>query len=372
MEQGISIIIPTKGRFDYVKEMVLSLVLAVKHSHEPVQIIIVDASSEKEAEHIKILCEENCIDYFHLVESASEARNFGIKQAKFPIILFVDSDCKVDLKIFEEHLKGYNNINIGGCAGITEFVGEKTTASTMTEMMPFMNPFNSAKNVEYVGWGPTSNISFRRDILNKVNGFSSFLPPKEGGEDVDLGYRIQQLGYKIKCNPNAIVYHSRNALRGWRGLLERSFRWGRAESYLLSSHPNHTFLDIPKSPLFFWSFFVITFIVSFITHSFILILIPFLFVFLFTFFLTIFTFLQVSNKNSKKCFIYMFISIIMNFIYETGLIFECIYRRKINLMFYSFIYEQKQFYDRWYEGKIKTWSYVISFLILFVILAYLF
>ena len=371
MEQGISVIVPTKGRIDYVRDALLSLVIATKHSPEPVQIIIVDDSSEKDAEVIKTLCENHGVDYFYHRGGVSDARNFGISQAKFPIVFFIDSDCKVSTHIFGEHLKSYSNENIGGCLGITEFVGAKTKASDITEMMPFMHPFKFAKSMEYAPWGPCTNISFRKDILNEVKGFNSFIPPKEGGEDVDLGYRICQLGYKIKCNPNAAVSHSREALRGWSGLIERAFRWGRAEVHLLSQHSENSFFDVPKSTLLFGVLLMVSLFKSFTTHTPIPLLLPFLWISIVTLIQGFCIFYQETSKSSWRELIYSFVSTIVNFVFELGMIVECLYRRKFKLLLFTFIYEERQLYDRWYQGKMKTWSFVISFLILYAIYNFL-
>jgi len=367
MGQGMSVVVPAKGRVDYVRGMLLSLVTAREHSQEPVQIIIVDDSSEGEARTIMGLCKNHNAEYFYHRGGVSDKRNFGIGQAKFPIVLFIDSDCKVDIRIFEEHLKCYNNENIGGCVGITEFVGKKTMASNVTEGMPFLSPSQFANQMEYAPWGPCTNISFRKYVLNRVEGFASFLPPKEGGEDVDLGYRVQQLGYKIKCNPNAIVFHLREALRGWSGLIERAFRWGRAEAHLLSRHRANSYFDIPKLTVLFGILLVASLYKGLATHSFSLIFLPFLWlptVVLIQGFLTSY---PETSQGSWKAPIYSSISVIIDFIYELGTIIECLYRTKLSLLPLTFIYEERQLHDRWRQGMIKTWSLVISFLIWYVL-----
>ncbi|MBT9166887.1 MAG: putative mycofactocin biosynthesis glycosyltransferase MftF [Syntrophomonadaceae bacterium] len=365
--QGISIVVPTKGRVDYVREMLLGLATAKEHSREPSQIIIVDDSSEKESELIKTLCENYGAEYIYHRNGVSGKRNFGISKAIHPIVLFVDSDCKADVHIFEEHLKCYSDETIGGCVGITEFVGSGTLASNITERMPFMSPSQFASHMEYAPWGPCTNISFRRDILNEVEGFSSFLPPKEGGEDVDLGYRVQQLGYKIRCNPNAIVSHPREALRGWGGLIERAFRWGRAETHLLSRHRANSYFDIPKLTLLFGILLVASLYKGLATHSFSLIFLPFLWlptVALVQGFLGSY---PQTLRGSWKEPIYSSISVVIDFIFELGTIFECLYRAKFSLLPLTFIYEERQLYDRWRQGMIKTWSLVISFLIWYIL-----
>lgn len=366
-KKGVSVVVPTKGRIEYVKETVLSLVIATEHSPELVQIIIVDDSSESDARIIKALCEAHGADYFYCRGSVSDKRNFGIAQAKFPIVLFVDSDCKVDAHIFEEHLKCYNNDGIGSCLGVTEFVGKKTVVSTIiTEKMPFTSPHQFAKYMEYAPWGPCTNISFRRDVLNQVKGFVSFLPPKEGSEDVDLGYRIRQIGYKIKCNPNAVVSHPREAFGGWSGLIERAFRWGRAEAHLLSKHRENSYLDVPKSTLLFGIILVASFCIGVTTHAFSIIFLPFLWFLIAILFQCFLALAKEHQRASWKEAISSFTSIIVDSIFELGTIVECLYRGKLQLLPLKFIYEEGQLHNRWHRGMIKIWSFVIAFLILYV------
>jgi cellulose synthase/poly-beta-1,6-N-acetylglucosamine synthase-like glycosyltransferase len=200
-----------------------------------------------------------------------------------------------------------------------------------------------------------------------VKGFASFLQPKEGGEDVDLGYRIQQKGYKIRCNSNAVVFHPREALRGWSGLIERAFRWGRAEAHLLSRHREKSFFDIPKSALLFSILLITCLFKSLITHTSLLILLPFLWILIVAFVQSFFTFYREATKGSWKRFIYTLISVMVDFVFELGTIVESLYRRRLKLLPFTFIYEERQLDDRWHQGKIKTWSFVISFLILYVL-----
>lgn len=369
MKEGISVVVPTKGRINYVREMFLSLLIATEHSPEPVQIIIVDDSSESDAKIIKALCETHGAEYFYCRGGVSDKRNFGIGRAKFPIVLFVDSDCKVDAHIFEEHRKCYSNESIGGCLGITEFVGKKTMVSTIiTEKMPFTPPHQFAKYMEYAPWGPCTNISFRKDILNEVKGFVSFLPPKEGSEDVDLGYRIRQLGYKIKCNPNAVVSHPREAFGGWSGLIERAFRWGRAEAHLLSKHRENSYLDVPKSTLLFGILLMVGLYESFATRTLSWIFLPFLWFLIVALIQSFFVSYQGALKGSWKEILPSFMSIIVDSIFELGTTIECLLQRKLSLLPRKFIYEEGQLHYRWYQGRIKTWSFVISVLILYILL----
>jgi len=57
--------------------------------------------------------------------------------------------------------------------------------------------------IEYV---VTANASLRKYILEKIGGFDESFP-FPGGEDPDLCFRIDKMGYRFLYNPNAVVYH---------------------------------------------------------------------------------------------------------------------------------------------------------------------
>jgi len=365
MEQGISIVVPTKSRVGYLEQLLMSLEVAKERITKPVQIVIVDDSSKKEAKLIKTLCGSHGGEYFYHHGGLSNKRNFGVTQADFPFILFVDSDCWVHPDALEEHLKSYTDESIGGCLGITEFKGDRRNIWNVVEKMPFLHPYQFAKHWEYVSWGPCTNISFRKKVLDDVGGFANILPPKEGGEDVDLGYRVQGMGYKIKCNSIAIAYHTRETWSSWVALIERAFRWGRAEYYLLTRHQKSSYYEIPKPVLLFGILLIISLYGSFRAHILSLILFPFLW-------LLIAILIQgflVSYRRRPGSFwkeaIYSSLSIMVDFIFELGMIIECLRHGKMRLMPLKFVYVEGQLYGRWQWGVIKTWSFVISFLILY-------
>lgn len=366
--QGISVIVPTKGRTEYVKEILLTLAAAREHCSESAQIIVVDDSSENEARQIKTICETWGAEYFYHRGGVSHKRNFGISQARFPVVLFVDSDCNVDTDILSEHRKCYSDDNIGGCLGLTEFSGEKTMVSeAVTENIPIMSPHQFANHMEYAPWGPCTNISFRRDVLEQVQGFASFLPPKEGSEDVDIGYRIRQLGYKIKCNPNAVVSHPRKALGKWNSLIERAFRWGRAEAYLLSRHSKSSYLDAPKSAIVFGTSLVTGVCMGVLGQTFSFALLSLLWYVTVIVFQCFVAFYSELRRSSRQEAIYSSISVIVDSVFEIGTIAECFYQRRLRLIPFKFIYDEGQLGGRWRRSIVRIWSFVTAFIVIFVV-----
>lgn len=368
---GLSVIIPVKGRSNHLEKLLKSIMEAKKCAFEPIEVIVIDSSDKVMQLEIKKLCNMFQAKYYYLQKGVSDARNCGINIAGYSIIFFVDSDCEVDPNIFNEHLKCYKNKNVGGCAGLTEFVGERTWLWNVIEKMPFLLPFQWAKSKSCVLWAPCSNISFRKDILEMVNGFESMLPPKESGEDVDLGYRVTSLGYKISCNSDAIVYHTRETWIKISQLIERTFRYGRGEYCLMEKHPQNTFLDIPKTSIILF-IILIPFVYKTVTGNILLCtVIPIIWL-LVVFFVQSMFFLEYHHMEyRKKELIYIYFSLLLDFIFELGTIFESIKKCNFKLLFHRFIYIEDQLIGRWHWGIIRIWSLIISSIALFVVFAVL-
>lgn len=366
---SISVIIPVRGRVNYLEKLLKSITRAKKCTSDSIELIVVDSSDKKIRLEIEALCKKFQANYHYLQKGVSEARNYGISIAKFSIILFVDSDCEVDCNIFNEHLKCYNNEEIGGCLGLTEFVGKKRWLWKVIQKMPFLQPFKWAKWKDYVPWGPCTNISFRRDILKKVNGFASMLPPKESGEDVDMGYRITALEYKICCNANAKVSHTRETWAKLSQFIERTFRFGRGEYYLMKKHPENTFLDAPKNSLLF-IILLILFTYQALINNILLLTIPFIWLLAVILAQSILALKCRLIGSNWKDIGYVYVSLLFDFLFELGTIIECARKGDLKFLPHRYIYIEDQLLGRWHWGVIKMWSFIISLLCLFILLLF--
>ncbi|HEW91548.1 MAG TPA: glycosyltransferase [Thermotogaceae bacterium] len=368
MVMGVSVIIPVKGRANYLENLLKSIAEAKRYTLDQIEIIVVDSSDKKTCSEIEAICNKFGASYHHLQKGVSDARNYGIRIAKCPIILFVDSDCEVDRNIFNEHLKCYQTEEIGGCAGVTEFVGKRTWLWNVIEKMPFLQPFQWAKWKSHVTWAPCTNISFRKDVLERVNGFQSILPPKESGEDVDLGYRITSLGYKICCNSNAKVYHTHETWSKLSQFIERTFRFGRGEYHLMKKHPENTFLDIPKNSFMFIALAVCFVCYAFIKSNLLYVIIPFVWLPIVILVQSVLALKQSLINGDRHDIGYVYVSSLFEILFELGTIVECLRKRDLKFLFRRFIYAEDQLFGRWYWGIIKMWSFIITLFIIFLFL----
>lgn len=367
---GLSVVIPVKGRPYYLEKLLKSIEEAKKSTDYPIEVIVVDGSQKETKLATESLCKRFQARYYYQQGSVSYARNYGTKIAKFSIVFFIDSDCEVESNLFNEHVKCYADKQIGGCVGLTEFRGRKTWLWSIIEKMPFLQPFQWALWKNYVSWGPCTNISFRKEILEKANGFESIMGTKEGGEDVDIGYRINSLGYKIFCNPNAKVYHTRETWAKLPQFIERTFRFGRAEYHLMKKHPENIFLDVPKNSLIF-SFLVVLFMCKvFINSTLLYITIPFIWLLIAIFIQSLLSLKGRLVKGDWKDIAPIYFAMLFDLLFEFGTVIECARKGDLKLLPYRFIYTEDQLLSRWYWGVIKIWSLIASLLALFIALLF--
>jgi GT2 family glycosyltransferase len=162
------------------------------------EILVVDASEgnlydiKKEFPSVRWI-------YFHNKKNKKiaipEQRNLGLKKAKGNIITFIDGNCVPDKNWLIELTKPINDETESIVAGSIKSIGGKTIWDVGEERM------NSKK---YLDKAPIINIAFKKEIIKKVGFFDEKF---NYGSDGDFTWRATDLGYKIRYNKDAIIYH---------------------------------------------------------------------------------------------------------------------------------------------------------------------
>jgi len=372
IQYDISVIIPTHGRIQLLEALFISLNKALNEFKCQVEILIIDSSKQEDSKKIESLCEQYEAKYIKGSINVREKRNLGIREAGGEIILFVDSDCEVTERLFEEHLKMYNELDTAGILGVTEFVGKETTTWKIVQRTKFLDAFSFAKTlasyVKSAPWGTCTNLSLKKEILEKVRGFDTNFPFRLGGDDTDLGIRINKAGYKIKMNPNAIVYHTRETWSKFSAVLKRVFRWGRTDYYVFyRKHRDKLSSAFPKPIAIFTFLLIFSFIKGCMSNLLLYLSLPFIWLLLFLFlnaFLKI-----VSSKDSLKNIHLEMLSQFLHFLFDFGTIFESIKNQSILAFFKAPLDDPRQVIVLWSEKVWEVWSIMFgTFLILLILL----
>lgn len=359
---GFSIVIATKGRVKLLEDLLVSVTEARSNFDGPSEVLLIDDSNENDVKEIEKMCEKYDAKRIYFSPSVAEKRNVGARNAKYDIIMFLDSDCIATPNLLNEHYKLYTDEKVGGVAGYLEFVGEDTWFWQAVDKTPFTICFSFPKWMDTVPWTPTANCSMRKEIFDKIGGFDRSFPDKPGGEDVDLGLRMVKAGYIFKCTADGLVYHSKKTWIPVKAMIKRLWHYGSANYYLAEKHPDYVMDIMPrKSSLYMLGFAGV--IVSSILklNPWILLLIPIWFVIdimLSAIFINKFA----SYKGTsflKQCVVQLLI--LDN---ELGYVFNCLKKGKPSLINKDIVYFDGQMDGIQDTSSIMTWCNLISCMLL--------
>lgn len=152
--------------------------------------------------------------------SIPHQRNVGVREARGDIIVFTDAGCRpqpgwltsliAPLRQDECVVAGITNDPSG--EGRWEIVGERV------------------QEVTYLREAATINFAFCRKVFDAVGGFDESF---QYGSDMDFSWRLIDMGYRIRCVPEAIVEHDWGTPRRNR---RRCYVYGKARVRLYHKH----------------------------------------------------------------------------------------------------------------------------------------
>ena len=364
---GVSIVIATKGRVKLLGNLLESLVEPRKNYSGPTEVLLIDDSSENEQKEIDVYCDMYDARRIFFGPSVSGKRNYGAEQARYEIVLFLDSDCLATPHIIEQHAELYSSEKIGAVAGPLEFTGHENWFWQSVKNSPYTICFKMPYWDETSVWGTTANFSVRKSAFEEIKGFDTTFPNKPGGEDVDLGLRLTKKGFIIRNTKEGLVYHDKATWSAVKPMFRRCWYYGRADVYVVDRHPDYS-CQIPPRKL----------VLDFIALLFIAIsgavFNPWCFVLMPMWLLadwSVYSLIQMKYGFGKNDFLHEMVIILMMAVNELGYIWECIVQGKI-----SYIGKRTMFFD----NQIKSvpdnamryiWQFIIQFVVLTGIIAYL-
>ncbi len=157
----------------------------------------------------------------------SNARNTGLNAATGEIVAYTDDDARPDphwLYYLAQTFMTTHHVGVGG-PNIAP-PGDGWIAECVANAPG--GPVHVLLDDEIAEHIPGCNCSFRTEALRQIGGWDPKF--RTAGDDVDVCWRLQQMGWTIGFNPAAMVWHHRrNSIRTY---WKQQIGYGRAESLL--------------------------------------------------------------------------------------------------------------------------------------------
>lgn len=204
-----------------------------KLNYPDYEVILVDDGSTDNSAQIAQL--HTSIRYIHHENRGlSTARNTGINAATGEIVAFTDSDCRADEDWLYYLVGALLAGNFQGVGGHNFLPPEDSpvAAAVMTSPGGPAHVMLTDSEAEHI---PGCNMAFYKWALDAINGFDPIF--RKAGDDVDVCWRLQQMGCKIGFSHAGFVWHYRRSTV--KAYLKQQEGYGEAEALLAGKHPEY-------------------------------------------------------------------------------------------------------------------------------------
>jgi len=249
-----SIVVPTYNRAPSLKRLLESLLSLEYPDSISMEVLIVDNGSTDET-GVLLEKEWNRSKKFSFAilkevhKGKANALNLGLARASGTILLVVDDDVVVHPDWLAKHLECYRTTPFDAVQGrVLPGVDSEGNGADPDRLREYNIPvIDYGGEISPIRGLTGCNMSFRREVFEKVGLFDIRLGPGVSGfsEDTEYSMRIRKAGFKIGYTPHAVVYHELDPLRYGKGYnrivqyrkgLSRSLY--RRQSILLNVLPN--------------------------------------------------------------------------------------------------------------------------------------
>jgi GT2 family glycosyltransferase len=211
----VTIAIPTFNRKDIlIKAIHAHLAQSALDQIEEI-LIVDDGSTDGTEAPVAALARQSAVPFVYRNQpnrGQGAARNLAIREARGEILLFMDDDIIPGPDLLAEHLHWHDRYP-DSVSAVLGFV----TWSPEVRPTPFMNwmgldgplfeygHFTVGAEVDFRSFY-TCNLSLKTNFLREGAGFDEEFTGY-GWEDIELGYRLQKRGMRLRYNQAAIGYH---------------------------------------------------------------------------------------------------------------------------------------------------------------------
>jgi len=207
---SISVVIPTYNREEILCNTIRDLIQLKDQFDE---LIIVDQTLRHQSDTELFLSSvPSDVKIIKIpFPNTPNARNVGARAIRSDIVLYLDDDIKPLPSLIKYHLRHYEDQDVGGVAGkVISPDGHKGWLDPRyySSRYPWLYlRFDQNWDVREVEGASGGNMSFRRELILRLDGFDTHFAGNCYREETDFCLRLRNSGYKIIFDPDASVIH---------------------------------------------------------------------------------------------------------------------------------------------------------------------
>jgi glycosyltransferase involved in cell wall biosynthesis len=234
-----SVVIPTYNRLEMLMQ-VLAALEKQKDAPEFEAIVINDGSTDP-TENVATMHWDLPLTFRTQPNSGpGTARNHGVSLARGRFVVFIGDDTVPEPHFLAEHARVHSESNddpLVACLGYTGWPRQ----SRVTAFMHYINDYGLQFGYKLIRDGDvvpfnffyTSNISIDRELLAAHPFDTTF--PSAAWEDIELAYRLDALGLKIRYNAKAVTRHHHPMTVD--SFARRQYTVGKSGAIFFRKHP---------------------------------------------------------------------------------------------------------------------------------------
>ncbi len=197
----VSVIIPVKNAGEKFEVCLRSI---QKSPYRNIEVIVVDDHSTDNSVQI---AKNFSFTVLQSVEGngANRARNFGAKNAKGEILIFIDSDVEIRNDTIQTIVESLVSGDTDAVVGV--YTAKHRNENIVSQYKNLWIRFSYLKSPPAIDWlfGAVSGI--KRAAFEKIGGFNVELLAHKGHDDIELGKRFKQANLNIALNVDVEVEH---------------------------------------------------------------------------------------------------------------------------------------------------------------------
>ena len=225
----VSVIIPAWNEEVGITDTIQSV---INSNYKNIEVIVINDGSTDHTdatltkfliEYNKRFLERKIPILYKKIGNSGKARalNIGVELSTGEIIVTIDADSIMDPFAIENFIYHFENSKVMSVAGNVK-IGNKSKTIGIIQQLEYMYGFyfkkaDSLLNSIYIVGGAAA--AYRRSIFNELGNFDENIIT----EDIEFSMRIQNAGYAIRYEPNAVVYTEGPS--DIMGLCDQRLRW---------------------------------------------------------------------------------------------------------------------------------------------------